>query len=104
MQELRGRPMESPHPRITILPIGIYPYVDKAIVWLKHPLTQTETAWIAARCDGKVETKRNGELIWISGRVRLEFGIPIPPSSSASNYINLATKFWNGLRIETMPG
>ncbi len=58
----------SPHSRVTILPVGIYPYVDKVTVWLKRPLIQTETAWIAARCRGKVEIKRNGEWIWISGR------------------------------------
>ena len=60
--------MTSPHTRVPILPTGIYPYVDKVTVWLKRPLTQTETAWIEAGCRGKVETKRNGEWIWISDR------------------------------------
>ena len=60
--------MGSSHSRVPILPIGIYTYVDKS-----HPMAQTpfdfreETAWIAAQCR-KVEIKRNGELIWISGR------------------------------------
>ena len=31
-------------------------------------MTQTDTAWIEAGCKGKVETKRNGEWIWISDR------------------------------------
>jgi len=53
---------------VPILPTNIYPYVDKVIVWLKRPLTQTETEWIEAGCRGKVETKRNGEWIWISDR------------------------------------
>ena len=60
--------MGTAHSRVPILPIGIYPYVDKVIVWVKRPLTQKETAWIAARCRGKVQIQRNGELIWISGR------------------------------------
>ena len=99
--------MASPHTKVPILPVGIYPYVDKVTVWLKRPLTQTETAWIEAGCRGKVETKRNGELIRISdrrGRRQFAFRIPSAPSSSASNYTNPAMRFWNGLRIETMPG
>ena len=42
-----GLPMGSPRYRVTILPIAIYTYVDKVMVWIKRPWTQIETAWIA---------------------------------------------------------
>ena len=58
--------MATPHTQEPILPIRIYPYVDKVTVWLKRPLMRWKTEWIEAGCRGKITTTRDGESIWIS--------------------------------------